>query len=605
MRIRLAALLLAASAVALATSPTRAGEVADLLVQADAVRSSEPAKFAALLDRVEHSKAPATGEERALLRLLRAYQQVAAGKYSAAISAASALYSQSSSRTIQYRAALLVANAAAISRDFAVALRYLQYGLDLASQIQDKDQRHNGYVVAGILYNQHGQYLLGKQYAEQVLSQEPMPRWRCFAQQLKAEAASGLRQPVLRATMDQWIQDCVAQREPIASNLLRGYLARQMVEEGDARGAVTLLESSLPEVEATRYPGLISEIHGLLAQYRSTLGDHAGAERDARAALASGGVTAAYSQPVVTAHRVLYEEATRRGDFQHALSEYRAYAEADKARLDEIKAREIAFQMSRNELQQKNLDIALLSKQNEVLRLQQQVEKASSQNGRLLIALLALLLAGGALWAVRARRTQRSLRSLAETDGLTGISNRRHFRNHAEAAFLQCEQRGLPVAILLFDLDHFKQINDRHGHATGDRVLQEVARCVGAQCRKGDLFGRMGGEEFALALLDCDLQGAHDVAEALRACIESIDCVAADEMLRVTASFGCAGSALSGHAYEALCAHADVALYRAKHAGRNRISVHDGRAVSDAAPASATEGADCAPCEALHQSAEA
>jgi diguanylate cyclase (GGDEF)-like protein len=310
------------------------------------------------------------------------------------------------------------------------------------------------------------------------------------------------------------------------------------------------------------------------------LGDTAGAERDARAALSEAG-NGAYSLPLVTAHKVLYEIALRRNDQAGALGHYRRYAEADKARLDEIKAREFAFQLSRHELQQKNQAIELLQKQNEVLKLQQEVSKASARNTQLLLLLLAMVLAAIGMWAYKVKRVQVAFRRAAEVDGLTGLSNRRHFRQNAEALLQRCAGAGRESSLVLLDLDHFKHINDRHGHAVGDWVLQQVAVAIQAACREGDVCGRLGGEEFAILSCGSDIEAARRIAQR---CSEHLAAIDTSVIGRpVTASFGCTTSARSGYAFESMFAHADAAMYQAKAGGRDRVRAYGEGGVGPAA----------------------
>jgi diguanylate cyclase (GGDEF)-like protein len=559
-------------AIALATASwqAKAANLDQLLAQAESVRSKDPKAFSAALENIEQAKSVATESQLRQFRLLRAYQKIVTGHYDEAIRDAQAIYEDAPEAALRFRAALLVANGAAITRDFSLGLRYLENALALQDQIADKELRHLGFVVAAILYNQYGQFALGQHYAEQVLDQPTSPRNHCIAQQLRVEALFGQNAALSDDELGAAIDECAAQKEPIASNLIRGYLARHWVAQRKTAEAIQLLETHLAEVEATGYPRLIGEVHGLLAEYRLNAGDNSGAEQDARSALTKGEKDA-YSLPLVTAHKVLYEVALRRGDLPAALREYRAYAETDKARLDEIKAREYAFQLSRNELQQKNQAIQLLSKQNEVLRLQQEVTKKSAQNSQLLIGLLAFVLVTVGYWAFKIKRVQMRFRHMAQTDALTGICNRAHLRQQAEAVLAQCQARNRPVGMLVFDLDNFKAINDRHGHAGGDWVLEQVARACSGVCREGELFGRLGGEEFGILVPDRDLAATERVAEACRAALATIDTSGMGESFTITASFGCVGTGLAGYDYERLLALADEAMYSAKHGGRDCI----------------------------------
>ena len=547
-----------------------ANDIDQLLAKADVVRSSDPKAFLALLETLEKESTRATPSQVRHIRLLHAYSQLYNGRHDLMVEESQKLFEEAPEPELKMRAGLLVANSAAVTRDFSLGLRYLAKALALENNVSS-DLRQTALNVAGVLHNQLGQYALGQYYAERLLDQNPSPRNRCVAHQLQVEALWGLGSWVKDdSVVGAAIADCDAQHETIASNLLRGDLARHWAAQGQAQRAITLLESHLADVEATKYPRLIGEIHGLLAEYKLMVGDINGAEQNAHSALAKGAKDA-YSLPLVTAHKVLYEVELRRGNLPAALAEYRAYAEADKARLDEIKAREFAFQLSRNELQQKNQAIQLLSKQNEVLRLQQEVTKQSARSSQLLLGLLAFLVVSLVYWGFKVKRTQKRFQHLAQVDNLTGICNRAHLRQQAEDAIVQCRSRGWPVGMLVFDLDNFKGVNDRYGHAGGDWILEQVARACAGVCRGGELFGRLGGEEFGIVLPDRDLDATERMAEACRAALATIDTSGLGESFTVTGSFGCTVTVLSGYDYERLLAHADEAMYAAKHGGRNCI----------------------------------
>jgi len=552
-----------------------ASEIDSLLKQAESTRSTDQKAFSEALEKIEKLKTTASQSQQQQFRLLRAYESARRGRYDAAIRQALEVYNETKDVALKFRASLLVANTAAINRDFSLGLRHLESALAAQDRIQDKELRQTGFGVAALLYNQHGQYALAQHYAEQLLSQEPTPRNRCFARQIRIEALTGIGSDFSENEVNDAIADCEEQRETISSNFLRGHLARRWAAKGQTERAVELLEAHLTEVEATKYPRVIGEIHGLLAEYRLIMKDLNGAEKHAKAALTGGGDDA-YSLPLVTAHKVLYEIALRNGDLATALEQYRKYAEADKARLDEVKAREFAFQLSRNELQQKTQAIELLSRQNEVLRLQQEVSKKSAQNNQLLMAMLLLVLGVGAYWAYKVKRVQMMFRKQAQVDSLTGVSNRGHFRDQAETHLNRCRSTGKEAAMVLLDLDNFKRINDRYGHATGDWVLKQVAAACQASCREGDLFGRLGGEEFAILSCGGDLHTAERIAQKCREKLALIDTVSiAEDAPAITASYGCATTRLSGDSFESLFMHADRAMYRAKAEGRDRICAHE------------------------------
>jgi diguanylate cyclase (GGDEF)-like protein len=162
-------------------------------------------------------------------------------------------------------------------------------------------------------------------------------------------------------------------------------------------------------------------------------------------------------------------------------------------------------------------------------------------------------------------------RDLAERDGLTGLYNRRAFDDHLARAVAREDRQGGRLALLLLDLDRFKQINDTYGHPAGDAALATAARLLGRLLRKGDLGARIGGEEFAAILPGADERGALRLAERLRQALESEHPVFGGARLSVTASFGAAVWPADGREPAALLAAADRALYASKQAGRNRV----------------------------------
>ncbi|MGN6315802.1 sensor domain-containing diguanylate cyclase [Trinickia sp.] len=166
-----------------------------------------------------------------------------------------------------------------------------------------------------------------------------------------------------------------------------------------------------------------------------------------------------------------------------------------------------------------------------------------------------------------------ALRDSSERDALTGLFNRRHVDRRLQAEYNSWSRHHDSFAVLLFDIDHFKRINDTYGHPTGDAVLRNIATTVSPQLRNSDVLGRYGGEEFMVVLPHCDEAGAAVVAEKIRHAIEQSALELSSGALKVTVSVGgCAASVgLTGVA--ALVAEADQALYDAKHAGRNQVCI--------------------------------
>ncbi|MCZ4260374.1 diguanylate cyclase [Limimaricola sp. G21655-S1] len=189
----------------------------------------------------------------------------------------------------------------------------------------------------------------------------------------------------------------------------------------------------------------------------------------------------------------------------------------------------------------------------------------------------ARLLARKAL-ADRLRATERQGLQAALTDELTGLWNRRYALPHLARLIDEARKRRRPIAVMLLDIDHFKMVNDRHGHAAGDRVLAQVARRLRDGLRPADLLARIGGEEFLVAMPETSLEQARGAAERLRLKIRNQPFVLPGEGLpcEVTVSVGVATGPCHGAPAteaETLMRHADAALYAAKQTGRNRVTV--------------------------------
>ncbi len=169
------------------------------------------------------------------------------------------------------------------------------------------------------------------------------------------------------------------------------------------------------------------------------------------------------------------------------------------------------------------------------------------------------------------KQMETELHRLATTDALTQSSNRRHFFECAHREFAHARQQGEPLSFLMLDIDDFKIINDTYGHQEGDNVLQRIADSGRAALRRGDLFGRIGGEEFAAVFPGCTPQMALQVAERLQQQIQRLRFTHAGQTFGITVSQGLTSLSAADENVENLFSRADAAMYQAKREGKNRI----------------------------------
>jgi len=271
------------------------------------------------------------------------------------------------------------------------------------------------------------------------------------------------------------------------------------------------------------------------------------------------------------AARALSHEAL--GDYRAAVDDLKLERSGrrrlyDDARTQQSLLLQYQFDTARRDLENARLQAEQRSQRQRL----KAVERANRWQFAALVSSGLLLLLLGVLF-LRQLRSMRRINRLALTDALTGVANRRHVEVAAEQAVEQSRATGAPLAVLTFDLDSFKRINDSHGHARGDQVLVRVARACEAVLRQNDLLGRVGGEEFVVLLPNTPAEAAQQVAERLRDSVHRLDLGDIAEGLGVTISLGLAMLRAQDDGVHDVIDRADAALYRAKEAGRNRIAV--------------------------------
>jgi diguanylate cyclase (GGDEF)-like protein len=565
-------MLFAAAALALTSQ-----EADELLRRADGVKSSSPTEFVALIQQLDAQAASLAPLQQQYLTYLKGWQAAYAGDYEHAVPLLRSIMERSTDVTLRFRATATVANVQAVATQYDEAFKQLGPLLTLLPEVADKDARQQGLAVVGYLYNQVGEYDLGLSYADRIASEDASGRGICRSSHMRLEAlyrSGRLRGDV--APFVSAIDTCVEIGERLRANAIRTYIARSYIDQGRNRDAIKLLSEHYEEARASRYRRLITEYESLLATaYRNT-GDAAGAQRFALRAIGDEPrKQEQYTEPLVTSYRLLYQLASQQGDIKSALAYHEKYAAADKGYLDDVSARQIAYERAKHEAAANRLQIDALNKQNEVLQLQQALGKKAVETSRLYIALLILVAVFIALFAYRTKRSQLHFMKLSRVDGLTGIDNRPYFIAQAERALDVSRKLQQEVCVILCDLDHFKSINDKYGHATGDHVLRQAVQACRTHLRASDLFGRFGGEEFCILLPGCSLADARQRCEQLRAAIATIATDATSPGSSVSASFGVAVTSSSGYELRQLLAHADAALYRAKFAGRNCVVLFD------------------------------
>jgi diguanylate cyclase (GGDEF)-like protein len=546
-----------------------------LLKQADRIKTSNNAEFVALIQQLDAKAGRLSQEQLSYLQFLKGWQAAYRGEFKTVFVLLDPVIAGSSDATLRLRSEVVEMNVMVVGSHYGDAFTLLNRVLDQLPHVTDQDARVQGLGTVAILYAESGQYDLAISYAGQVLKESSNAQDTCKGEYLKSQALfQGGKLQGMNAQLQHGIDVCIKASEPLFANYIRYFAAAAETQHGHSAAAIDLLQKGYADVQSTRYPALISEFNAGLAQAYWNTGESALAGQYADDAVRAS-PKGAYTQSLATAYKLQYLIAQKRGDMVAALAFLEKYMIADKGYLTEVSAKALAYQTVAQQVLAKKQQIDALNKQNQILTLQQKLNKKAVEAGRLYIVLLLLVLAFIALWAYRIKRSQLRFMKLARRDGLTGIFNRQHFVNEAELLLQYCRKSSRDACLVLIDLDHFKAVNDTHGHAVGDRVLQRaVAACKGC-LRSTDIFGRLGGEEFGILLPECSLAQVLVVAEQIRLTIATASAGEDAPGVPISASFGITSVAHSGYELRQLLIHADEALYRAKREGRNRVSVSD------------------------------
>ncbi len=344
-----------------------------------------------------------------------------------------------------------------------------------------------------------------------------------------------------------------------------------LIDLGDFRGARARCEDALKIFSASGTVDVVKQTRSFLAQIDLAEGHAARALSTLNDILANGAVDMPPREVTplfklrADANAALGNPLAAYADLDEYMRRYTATNETRRIR--QVAALHARFEIDREIDRNAALQLELTQSRERQAELQRHTWLAMSA-GALVITLLTALLVG-------ARLHRRQLATLANLDALTGLPNRRHAAHLASAALEQARRNPQPLTLALIDLDHFKVINDRCGHAGGDQVLKEFALLSRDVLRGTDILGRWGGEEFLLVMPGAALDTAMAVVERLREIARTISAPGSGEPIAVSLSAGLATNESNLHSLDALVARADVALYRAKHDGRNLVRIDD------------------------------
>ncbi|MDQ7998063.1 MAG: GGDEF domain-containing protein [Luteibacter sp.] len=549
--------------------------ISDKLNEADAVKIRDFGRYSRLLDEVEPFESKLDDEQRAMFHFLRGWRATWVGDYENAKVELEKVADQSVNSVLRLRALSTLVNLLGVGHRYEDAFKRLNELQELMPSVRDRKARFQAMGEASQLLSSAGQFEQAEAYAKDMMAEPPPGETVCKGAQhlLRARREANRLDTIDPMVLDA-IEQCEAKGDDVFADSMRADIAAFYLSHGQPEEAVKLLTEHRDNLRTLNYSQLLGEFDSHLAQAYLALGDLSNARRFGLSAVA-GAIRDEFTDPRRTGYLVLYQVEQRLGHAQQALTFHEQYMAADKAYLDDISARSLAFQIVDQQLLARKTEVDALNKQNEILRLSGVLDRKEVETGRLYIFILGLALLAIVWLVLWLRRSQLRFMKLARRDGLTGICNREHFVEQAERVLAYGARSDRGLCLILFDLDHFKNVNDTYGHAVGDEVLKRAVDVCRRSLHACDVFGRLGGEEFAVLLPDCSPAQARARAEQLRLSIAATAATPSRPELLVTASFGVGSTLQCGYELHRLLVVADAALYRGKRAGRNCVFMGD------------------------------
>jgi len=549
-------------------------DITAALEKAEQLRSANPAEFISILATIEPDFENLNIDQKYFFTYLNGYKFALEGDFQRAISSYKHVFSSSQNNKMKHRAVISLINIYALRREWLSAFYFLEHIQSESEAVDDFQLRHNGWIAAAIFYNELGLYDLALFNVRKLEDEGITDRNLCFARSIKLKARGALgKEPVDAAEYEEASSHCRELNENIVASVIDIERASKMVEMGHFERVTAFLLAKLNEIESGGYKLTRLGAYSLLARSFLAMEEFDQAKGYAEKVIEIG-QPGSNLKLVVEAMKSLYLIGVKQNNLTEAFAFLERLREAENLLAREEKSKQFAIEMAKYRTIEKDNRIALLDKQNKILQLESELAKDSVIYNRWLIILLLLLVAILTMWVFYVRRSQRKLRYMAEYDSLTDVYNRACFTESAETVLSYYSKSERVACLLLFDLDNFKKINDQFGHVTGDTALKESVRACKSCIRKIDIFGRVGGEEFAILLPGCDPQQAFRLAEACRKKISSTEIKTESGNLKLTASFGISSTSDSGYLLKDLSAHADDAMYIAKKNGRDQTHIY-------------------------------
>ncbi|WP_394392171.1 diguanylate cyclase [Shewanella woodyi] len=458
------------------------------------------------------------------------------------------------------------------TRQYSKALDSITVNLNRISNIDEMELKASAYLRVANSYLELEAFHDVLYYAKVAFNTKVIsPKDKCYAMLLISAAELKLKNySRSEAQFENSIDYCSSHSLPLVSAMALKGVGENRLMKGDFSVAIEYFLKSLKVYKSFNYRLEINSVHALLSNAYLALGENEIAKMYALLVieLPSEPSNLEFKRSVT---KILSSLSYQEEEYRQAYDYLALYQALSKTLLNDTKAKANAYQMAKFENGEKNREIRLLNKDRELYTAKAELTESQRNNEHMMFLLICGSLVVLTLFAINMTLQKRKYMRLAQFDALTGIFNRGTGQNLAENRYIKDSMSGIDFSVILFDLDHFKSVNDNYGHAMGDWVLKKVCEVVSKECRSSDIFTRFGGEEFVLFMPNTSESVAREVAVKCKSRILAIDTRYSGHEFTISASFGVATSTAIDLSLDPILQRADIAMYQSKEQGRERV----------------------------------
>lgn len=563
-----------ATLVGLFTPSAMAANVLDVKYLESLFSSNTKAFIQQVNELSNGSKQGLSEQDKITLKFYVGRAAILRSDYAVAESSLTEVLNLSDDITLKYRAVISLVNLHQHTGNFYQAFSYgLQFGDEKFSAVDD-ETKAVGYMAMALAMMDSGLYDESANLMRAIEVTKVTAQTRCAALYLKSQIAykSGIFvNPLEQIIIDN--EQCFSEQQMLYALLTYSAISIIHLNQSQPEKALKLLQDKDTAVSQLGYDNLT--LMWLAVQVRAYASNHskviAGSSAKQLETFLNSKAIENSLEVALLAYQGLAASYKLLGDLQKAVHYLELYQQAYQKANNRQMTAALAYYAALMQAAERKQEINLLNQQTRQLQLENELAKAESVNQKLYLLVAGTLLLLLITVLYRSHRSGIKLKERVTFDKLTRVFSRDHFEDVLATCLNLAQNQQQKLGFVLFDLDNFKQVNDTYGHQTGDWVLQQAANAAQECLRKSDAIGRIGGEEFAILLQDCDLEMSRALAESVRLAIADIDTTPTGHKFAVTASFGVSTAQDYGYSARKLFSVADEALYQAKQQGRNRV----------------------------------